>query len=107
MSQENYYKRLRSDNNIPLSQLDLNQVHNVSNIPQISSGLKRNSNRVSARQSMIGAPRTNSMGPNVNRNSSTGISDMVQQRAVRNGRRKSLASLNSVYVSQFIKKTYC
>lgn len=45
---------------------------------------------------MIGAPRTNSMGPSVNRNSSTGISEMVQQSAIRNGRRKSLAGLNSV-----------
>lgn len=103
MSQDNYYKRLRSDTNIPLSQLDLNQVHNVSNIPQLSSGLKRSSNRVSARQSMIGAPRTNSMGTSANRNSSSGISEMVQQSALRNGRRKSLAGLNSVYVPGYFQ----
>ncbi|CCH44774.1 putative kinetochore protein [Wickerhamomyces ciferrii] len=95
MSQDNYYKRSRSDVNVPLSQMDLNQVHNVSNIPQLSSGLKKPSNRASARQSMIGAPRLNNPVPSLKRNSSIGVNEMVQQSAIRNGGRKSLATMSS------------
>lgn len=93
MSQENYLaKRHRAEGSGPLSQIDLNQVQNVSHIPQLSSSLKRSSNRQSARQSMIGAPRTNSQ----KRASAPGLSEMVQQSALRSVKRKSLAGVNSI-----------
>ncbi|ONH69842.1 putative kinetochore protein NDC80 [Cyberlindnera fabianii] len=96
MSQENYYKRHRADGSAPLSQLDLNQVQNMSHIPQLSSSLKRSSRRVSARQSLIGAPRTNAPSTAQKRASTTGISEMVQQSTMRSAHRKSMGGSQSI-----------
>jgi kinetochore protein NDC80 len=91
MSQDNYFaKRHRAEGSAPLSQIDLNQLQNVSHIPQLSSTLKRSS----ARQSIIGAPRTKNGSSK--RTSAPGLSEMVQQSALRSNKRKSLAGANSV-----------
>ncbi|CEP22584.1 unnamed protein product [Cyberlindnera jadinii] len=96
MSQDNYSSKRAKMDGGPLSQIDLNQVQNVSHIPQLSSSIKRNSNRLSARQSMIGAPRTNNSSAIQKRTSGPGLTEMMQQSVLRSGKRKSLAGVTSV-----------
>ncbi|KAH3674176.1 hypothetical protein WICMUC_003418 [Wickerhamomyces mucosus] len=95
MSQDQYYynpKRLRAENNLPLSEIELNKVYNASNISTMSS-IKKNTSRLSARQSMTGASRASLVNSNIDtqkRKSSMGLSEMIQQSNARHSSRKSL-----------------
>lgn len=99
-SNHNYNNNLRHSAT-PLSFLDLNQVHNA------PVNMKRNSNRLStARQSLIGAPRTsisnanhanNNNSNNINsqsRSSNSGLSEKLQQSAARSSLTNNIGSSN-------------